>query len=67
MWRKGLLGTLLFLTLAACDSTEPQTEPISPVSTSEVLPQTQPKPQLVKDPALLAERYQKIHAGEPGN
>lgn len=58
MWRKGLLGTLLFLTLAACDSTEPQTEPIPPASTSEVLPQTQPKPQLVKDPALLAERYQ---------
>ena len=56
MWRKGLLGTLLFLTLVACDSTEPQLEPIPPASTSEVLPQTQPQP--VKDPALLAERYQ---------
>ena len=57
MWRKGLLGTLLFVTLAACDSGEPPVEPTPPAVNAEVLANTQVQ-HPVSDPVLLAERYQ---------
>ena len=54
MWRKGLIGTLLVLMLAACDSSEPQVEPTVQIVNSEVVP----APQQYNAPALSAERYQ---------
>ncbi len=53
MWRKGLLGTLMILLLAACDSGEQQLDASQPA----VLSEHRSNVQSVIDPAVLAERY----------
>ena len=54
MWRKGFIGTLLFLMLAACDSGAPRVEPAPPASSTKAIEPTQ----LLNNPLVLAERYQ---------
>ncbi len=53
MWRKGLIGTLFILMLAACDSAEQQVDAAAPAAMGERTPSALQ----VMDPALLAERY----------
>ncbi|NLC99266.1 MAG: alpha-2-macroglobulin family protein [Gammaproteobacteria bacterium] len=54
MWRKGLIGTLLIMMLAACDSNEQQPESVPPVINTEVIPVLQER----TSPEQLAQLYQ---------
>ncbi|MDY0249642.1 MAG: alpha-2-macroglobulin [Pseudomonas sp.] len=53
MWRKGLLGSLMVLLLAACDSSEQPVDASAPAELNE----HRANAQRVIDPAVLAERY----------